>query len=446
MAKNYDRSDLLEMVCAEVDRHASWIQEISERIMRNPEPGFREWRTAEYVAQQFAAIGLSYRTGLARTGVKARLRGNGDGPTVAILGELDSLIVPGHPFADPETNAAHACGHHAQIASMLGAGRALQAVIQHLDGDVVLFAVPAEECIEIGWRRQLIDDGEIEFLTGKSELIRLGEFDDIDMAMLTHTESGGNALGSVGDTHNGAVIKYVTFTGKSAHAGARPWMGINALKTAMHALTAIDAQSETLPDDWRVRIHSVMTRGGDVLTAVPAEATAEIMIRGATFEALTRGCELVDRCLRGAATSFGARIEVETMGAFMPLTQEDRLTEIVARGIREVVGAEAMGAPRHRTGSTDLGDLSLVMPVSHPRCAGAQGSSHGSDYVVDDHGLAAVLPAKWMARSVVELLADGAGEAHDVIRASGQRLSRDEYVNRRRTFQHVQNYGDLSES
>src|SRR5262249_58001445 len=131
---------------------AGEIVEISAHIRRHPESGYREVRTAEYVAGRLDRLGLKYRDGLALTGVKARLKGRAPGPTVAILGELDSLIVGGHPLADPVTHAAHACGHNAQIASMLGAGMGLQAGMEEPGGDVGLFAVPAEAYIEGEWR------------------------------------------------------------------------------------------------------------------------------------------------------------------------------------------------------------------------------------------------------------------------------------------------------
>ena len=93
-------------VCAEIERRKGEIMAISEHIMKHPEPGYREVRTAEFVAGWFRKMGLECREGLALTGVKTRLRGRSRGPTVAVLGELDSLIVGEHPLADPTTHAA----------------------------------------------------------------------------------------------------------------------------------------------------------------------------------------------------------------------------------------------------------------------------------------------------------------------------------------------------
>ena len=96
------------------------------------------------------------------------------GPTVGVFGELDSLIVPGHPFADPETDAVHACGHHTQIGSLLTVAMGLQApgVLENLAGRVALLAVPAEEFIEIEYRDGLRSQGKLEFLGGKSEFVQ----------------------------------------------------------------------------------------------------------------------------------------------------------------------------------------------------------------------------------------------------------------------------------
>ena len=110
---------------------------------------------------------------------------------MAYLGELDSVLVRNHPDADQVTGAAHACGHNAQIAALLAMayGFADSGVLKELSGTVVLMAVPAEEYVEVAYRKSLKDKKTIEFLGGKPELIRLGAFDDIDIAIMTHTAS-----------------------------------------------------------------------------------------------------------------------------------------------------------------------------------------------------------------------------------------------------------------
>jgi len=97
------------------------IEKIGDQIMENPELGFKEFKTAQLVADTIKSFGIPHETGLAITGVKGVIRGKNSGPTVALMGELDSLLVSDHPHADSETGAAHACGHNAQIAGLMGA-------------------------------------------------------------------------------------------------------------------------------------------------------------------------------------------------------------------------------------------------------------------------------------------------------------------------------------
>jgi metal-dependent amidase/aminoacylase/carboxypeptidase family protein len=166
------------------------------------------------------------------TGVRADLDSGRPGPALAVLGELDGLIAFGHPHADPETGAAHMCGHNAQIATMLGVGMALvdTGAMEALAGRVVLFAVPAEEYVDLEYRARLHDEGRIEFFGGKPELVRLGHFDDVDMAMMVHASANTpERRVRVGATTNGFVAKTIRFRGKASHAGSRPDLGINAL-------------------------------------------------------------------------------------------------------------------------------------------------------------------------------------------------------------------------
>src|SRR5499433_3777095 len=110
------RDEVKRGICAVIDANAERIIGLGETIRRHPELGFKEFKTARLVEDTMRSIGLAPKGGLAITGVRADAAGRaGDGPTFALLGELDGLVVPGHPFGDPETGAAHACGHNAQI-------------------------------------------------------------------------------------------------------------------------------------------------------------------------------------------------------------------------------------------------------------------------------------------------------------------------------------------
>ncbi|WP_406517457.1 amidohydrolase [Streptomyces sp. NBC_00134] len=413
---------LKERARAAIEDRRERLLELSEDLQSHPETGFREHRTAATVARWFTELHLPFESGLSLTGVKARMAGRAQGPTVAVLGELDALVLPRHPLADPETGAAHACGHHAQVASMIGTAVGLAAVREHLDGDVAFLAVPAEESVELDWRRERVRAGELTHLVGKADLLARGAFDDVDMAMLCHT-SGQPARLSVGDSHNGSVVKRITFTGRASHAGSSPWYGVNALKAAMLAISAIDAQRDTFRDEDAVRVNAVLPHGGDAPTAVPDRAELDVVIRARTLDALRGACDAVDRAARAGAMALGAGATTETTLNYLPHHQDPALVEVARANGTALFGPDAVAPGRHLGASTDMGDLGAVMPVLHPFTAGANGDAHSVDYAVTDHVLAALEPAVLMAWCVIDLLADGAGGAHDVLARRAQRTA-----------------------
>lgn len=217
-------------------------------------------------------LGLMPQTGLALTGVKARVDGGKKGPVVAVLAELDAVGTPDSPKADPLTGAAHTCGHFLQMASMLAActGIVKSGVMEELSGSAVFFAVPAEEYVEIDYRKRLVKEGKIHFLGGKSELVYEGHFDDIDMAMMMHSQ--GNAPEKavyIGKSSNGFVGKTVQYVGKTAHAANAPHEGINALNAACLGIMGINALRETFKEDDMVRVHPIITKGATWLIMFP---------------------------------------------------------------------------------------------------------------------------------------------------------------------------------
>ena len=223
--------DVKRAVCEAIDRQSEKIVNVGETIRKSPELGFKEFKTSRLVEETMREIGLLPKGGLAITGVRGEARGKTDGPTFALLGELDGLVVAGHPVADPATGAAHACGHNAQVAAMLGAALGLVGAkaFEHLAGRVVFFAVPAEEYGDVAWRVEQARAGKLEFLGGKPELLRLGHFDDVDMAMMIHlTPQPEYRRAGLAASNNGCIVKTVRYMGRASHAGGAPHLGINA--------------------------------------------------------------------------------------------------------------------------------------------------------------------------------------------------------------------------
>ncbi len=423
---------LKESVCQSIEENRDRIIGVGEAIMDDPELGFKEHRTAEKVQEVFSDLGLEFDSGLGLTGVKAVLRGGRPGPTVALMGELDALQVPGHPRANPDTQAAHACGHNAQIAGLMGAAVGLRTsgIAQELAGNIVFLAVPAEEYVEIDYRLGLVREGKTSFLCGKQELIKLGHFDDVDMAVMIHTKSPAREDGThgVGISSNGFLAKTVTFRGVAAHAGGAPEQGVNALYAAQLALAGINSHRETFRDEDCVRVHPIITKGGDLVNVIPSEVRLETYVRAKTAEAIRDAASRVDACLKGAAMAMRCRVEIDTVPGNLPLNNDPNLRDLFRRNAATIFEEDGYRDYPHGGGSTDAGDLSQLMPVLHPVMAGAHGEPHSVDWHIADTANGYVSPAKTLAMMAVDLLADDAGTGRQVLEDFTPGMSRDEYL------------------
>jgi len=426
-----DIESIKSLVCEEIERNGDKLISIAKEILKNPEPGFKEFKTAEIVSREFETFQMSHEKGIAITGLKSSLDTGVPGPNIAVIGELDSLKVLGHPYEDKETTAAHACGHHCQIAMMLGVAAGLKAagVLDELVGKITFMAVPAEEYIDVEYRDGLRRSGEIEFLGGKPEFVRLGHFDDVDMAMMTHTSvPSNNCKISFGGTNNGLVAKSIKFSGVASHAGGAPHMGVNALNAAMVAMSAIHAQRETYRDQDTIRIHPIITKGGVAVSSVPADVRMETYVRGASIEAFLSASEKVDRALRAGAMAVGGSVAITTLPGYLPIQSNETFLNLYQGNAAELVGSENLGRLTHRTGSTDMGDISQLMPVIHPYVEAASGNGHGIDYVIEDYELAVLTGAKAMAMTVVDLLAKSASNASKIVSENEPPLTKSSYL------------------
>jgi len=439
-----DRETLKQEVCRAIEARRDRIIGVGEAIMDSAELGFKEFRTADRVRELLAEAQLPCQDKLAITGVKAVLRGREPGPTVALMGELDALLLPEHPRANPETGAAHACGHNAQIAGLMGSALGLSAagIAEHLAGNIVFLAVPAEEYVEIGYRASLVKSRKTSFLTGKQELIKLGCFDDVDMAIMIHASSPEFIDGKIGVTSslNGFLAKNIRFLGKAAHAGAAPEQGINALHAATLALAAINAQRETFRDEDCIRVHPIVTKGGDLVNIVPAEVCLETYVRGKNWPAIRDAAQKVDRAARGAAVAMGCRVEIETVPGNLPLLNDPNLAALFRQNAEPMFGENSYKQYPHGGGSTDAGDLSHLMPVLHPMMTGARGNVHSTDWHIADPDSGYLAPAKALAMMAVDLLSDGAARAREILSKHRPVMTKQEYLQTQQSVFHTEQF------
>lgn len=373
-----DVEALKQAVCNRVDEIAAQLLAASHEIHAHPELNFEEHHAHEVLTNLLEAHGITpvrHAYGLA-TAFDATA--GSLGPVVAVLCEYDAL--PG---------LGHACGHNIIATAGLGAGLAAASVAEAAGGRLRILGTPAEE-----------GGG------GKVRMARAGAFDGIDAAMMVHPADAD--LLSIDSL---AIQQLeVTFHGKAAHAAAAPWEGRNALDAAVLGYVNIAALRQHIrPNE---RVHGVFTRGGDKPNIVPAEAAMSWYVRSGTIATLQTLKERVLTCLVSAAAATGCTMEHEWV--------DNTYAEVIDNGplvAAYVANASRLGrtvldpltSGRHVAGSTDMGNVSYLVPSIHPMIKAAPDGVpiHTVEFaraaVSDDGDRAVVDGAKAMAMTIVDL-------------------------------------------
>ncbi len=375
-------SALKDAIGRAVDGLADELESLSHRIHANPELGYQEVKAAGWLSDFLASKGFKVEKGVA--GVETAYRASietGEGPTIAILCEYDAL--PG---------LGHACGHNVIATSGAGAGAALAAVRGQLPkGRIQVIGTPAEE-----------GGG------GKMKLIEGGVFKDVDCAMMIHgldrTILHADLLGIVRVNFD--------FTGKAAHASADPWQGVNALDAVIQTFNAISALRQQVRPD--VRIHGIITNGGQAPNIIPEAASATFYVRAATLEYMWEVYKKVVACAEGAARATGAQLRtVQVPTVYEPLKRNETLLGAFKANL-ERLGATPEPPDPSRLGSSDIGNVSQVIPAIQPyiKIAEAGTPIHSRAFAeaavkpLARQGL--VTAAKTLAMTTADLLADPA--------------------------------------
>ena len=453
----------LDIVLRAVESFQDTILAAERHIWKNPESGYKEWKTHAYLKAKYEELGYTVTEAGNIPGFWMDVDTGRPGPRIAVFGEMDSLIVPTHPECDPETGAVHACGHHCQSAALLGVAAALKApgaldnlsgsirlivvpaeelielgyrkqlkeqgviryfggkqefmargVLDNLSGSIRLIVVPAEELIELGYRKQLKEQGVIRYFGGKQEFMARGVLDNVDIAIMVHTDNEPGLF--CGSGSNGCIIKEATFMGKSSHAGGSPHRGVNALYAANCGMQAANCVRETFPDADHIRFHPIITKGGDAVNAIPDRVVTESFLRASSLEAMSRENLKVNRAFAGGAAAMGAQVRLWDHHGYAPLTQDHNLKELFRQVGAEILGEDQMHfTNRWGAGSTDMGDVSCVMPALHPSIGGATGLEHSKEYFITDPVMACVDSAKMQAVVLVRLLENEGAEAKRIL-------------------------------
>jgi amidohydrolase len=356
------------------------ILELSHRIHANPEPAYEEEQAATWVAEAIARRGFAVErpAGRLATGIRA-IRPNGMGgakPRIGILAEYDAL--PG---------LGHGCGHNTMAASGVGAAIGLAAVADRLPGEIVFFGTPAEE-----------------HGSGKKQMIEDGLFDGIDAALLYHPCDRNHVEIDPLASEDIDVV----FRGVQAHAASDPWSGRNALDAMVTLFTSVGLWRQSLRP--KALVHGIIREGGTAANIIPDRTSAWFMIRNlneADYEAMK--ARFIDLC-RAAALATGTEVDIEFSGGARTMLNNPVLTErwranMAAFGITDEGQDPAYG-------STDMGNVSWVVPAIHPDLAAVPRGTPGHSIAFRDAAAepqaddVTLLAAMLVAQTAVDLYLD----------------------------------------
>jgi len=394
----------MELAKTLAQKHARLMLDAERFIWKHPETGYKEWKTHEYLETEFAKLGYELTLAGDIPGFTTLIDTGKEGPTIAVFGELDSVICANHPESDPETGAVHACGHNCQAAALLGLAAMLKepGALDGMCGKILLVAVPAEELLEIEYREELRKKGIIKYFGGKPEFMWRGLLDGVDMSFMIHTDGGETSQANINGGSNGCLLKNIRFEGKASHAGGSPHRGINALR-------------ETFQDNSHIRVHPIITHGGDIVNAIPDNVTMECYVRGATMDDIVSVNKKVNRALAASAAAMGAKVHLQDIPGYYPRYYPPKACEMLKTAMEKVVDEAVYKPTGWSTGCSDMGDVGAVMPALHPNIGGAVGAFHGADMYVTKPEIAVVQSAQLQYEFLHTFLDNDAKNAKEVI-------------------------------
>lgn len=364
-----------QAILEQVNRTRDELAAIAEELYRFPETGLREYRTAALLIGILEREGFSVQRGVAGLETAFRASWGMNSPAIAILAEMDAL---------PEIG--HACGHNIVAAAALGAAIALRHALPPGMARIIVLGTPAEE---LG--------------IGKIELVKAGVFEGVDFAMMVHPSSKRQVI----KTSLGLARVRFTFFGKAAHAAVYPEEGVNALDGVIQTFVGINALRQHLRQD--VRVHGIVTEGGVAPNIVPERAASYFYVRAADLAEVVRVKERLVACAQGAALATGCRLEVDEDDRVLAPFKVNRVfSELYSAQLRFLGLNEANTPPDKNRGSSDIGNVSQVVPTIQPHVPIGDGVHIHSEAfaraTLSAQGKEAVLEgARAMALTVAEL-------------------------------------------
>ncbi|HEY9292527.1 MAG TPA: M20/M25/M40 family metallo-hydrolase [Microlunatus sp.] len=394
--------------------HFEELDGLVDDLWAHPELGYAEHYTSARVAEFVQRHGSDRATvtPFAITGLRVDLPPVA-GPKrhrVAVVAELDAVISPAHPDADPATGAVHACGHHTQVAIALAVFAELMAADQLPDFgyDLSFVFVPAEEFVDLDHRARLRADGVISWFGGKPEAMQLGVFDDIDAAICLHAigEEFERPTVEINCDLAGFLYKYVTFHGRASHAGFDPFSGNNAYSMATLFTTALGLARQQLREDACVRMNPVIGQTSMTTNVVPHEVRVGTDLRSIDLDYLHEVAGRIDQAAEGSAHALGGSAEIRTEMGYLPFFQDRQINRAFAEAFEVTDEITDLIDDRGAIAAAgDAGDLSYLIPTVQLSYGGFAGTIHGRDFRLVDRQTVLVSVPK-LLHAALERLAD----------------------------------------
>ncbi|MBI5588272.1 MAG: M20 family metallopeptidase [Deltaproteobacteria bacterium] len=355
---------------------------LSDDFYRHPETGLKEKKTSAAMQAFLEDFGFSVTPGIAGMETAFKASYGSGAPVISILAEMDAL-----------PSVGHGCGHNIAGTASVGAGAALSIALKRVlkpgRGTVLVLGTPAEELGK-----------------GKIEMIKAGVFDGVDTSMMVH----GSSKRTVVKHFLGLVRLNFTFHGRSSHASAYPEEGINALDAVILTFNGISALRQQLRTD--VRVHGIITDGGKAPNIIPERAGASFYVRSNDLKELESVKQRVINCASGAATSTGCTVEVKEVGDLnAPMKLNHAFIETYRRALDFLGLKEDKQPPEKNVGSSDIGNVSQIIPTIHPHVPIKEGinihTREFADATVTPDGHRALMEGvKCLGLTAVELLLD----------------------------------------
>jgi len=333
-----DRDSLKQRVTAEIDRRRTELIELSLRIHANPEIAFEEHKSAAALSDLLEANGFAVERGICQIATAFRAMAGSGEPCIALIAEYDAL--PG---------VGHGCGHNIIGTASCAAGIALRPLLQENAGTVMVIGTPAEEAAG-----------------GKVYMAARGAFEGLNCAMMVHPGNRNTAVAFA----LACLELDVEFEGKAAHAAARPEAGINAVDAMVAAFANIGLLRQQLRDS--ARVHGIITDGGQAVNVIPHHTAAKLLIRSEDDDYMDEVLKpKVLGCFQGAAVATGCELKYRwgEESRYKAMRTNRALANAYRANI-EALGRKVVEQESHRSmGSTDMGNVSTLVPAIHPSIA-----------------------------------------------------------------------------